>query len=119
MLDRASGCSTRDNSMGVRWGDSGMSVDGIWTSGDVLIRLVESRLQPLSRDLSMSLRPKRMCAEMELVATKLSNGLEIVDRIYTAVLPKKDFHIHIERGGWTGPEMGMRTVTVDIIRSMG
>ena len=95
-----------------------MNIDGVWTSGDVLMRLIESKeaLQPLSRDLRFHQRREQITAEMELIATRLSDGLEIVDRLYVAVLPKRDFRIHIERGGWTGPEAAKRVVTADIIR---
>jgi len=93
------------------------NVDGLWTSKDVLMRLTDSRQGMAPPGIY---NPSGIIdfieAAMELISTKLSDHLEIVDKTYESVMPKRDFRIRIGRGGWTGPEANVRVIIAAILR---
>ena len=74
-------------------------IDGVWTSGDILMRLINSTKANHRRYVSSG-KYLTMSALMEVIEVSMPPGVRILEKTFVSVIPKRDSCIFIEDGGW-------------------
>ena len=79
-----------------------LPIDGLWTSGDTILRL-----EAIRAEIKFAQRPEQdeikrfIHAMAELVETKLSSDTRLLNMDYKSVMPKRAYKIRIQDAGWT------------------